>query len=283
MSERQRTRRKRRGIRTGLALAGLAVAAGGLLGPRAAERLREHARHAPFVLESIAVVGAHRVQADAVAEATGLSRGAPLVDLDLQEVELRVEALLAVEDARSMRLPPRRLVVGVTERTPRGWVDPVRPGQPARVVCDDGVPFGPASRDELDALPHLRVAGTAPSGEAHPGLAEAVTLAARLAARGLDAVEIALSRPGDPTGAAVRLRGVEPSVVLGWDPDEEALDRLTSLTDRHAELLAGVRELDLRFAGGAVLRRGVERAPGGAQPAAGTRGGAGPPTKPTTG
>jgi hypothetical protein len=199
------------------------------------------------------VLGARRVPAAAIAQATGLGPGAPLLDVDVGVVERRVADLPAIASARATLLPPDRLVVGVVERVPAAVVE-TGPDAALQLVCDQGMPFAPAGPEDAARLPRLRIAAPVLAGEPQQALGHATALARELAAAGLVPEEVALRGPGDPEGAVVRLRGLTPPVVLGEPPYAGAIERLVQLLSARRELAAASRGIDLRWRHRAVLR-----------------------------
>jgi len=252
----------------GIAAAGAALAVGLLLGPSLASVAAEAAglvRGGLLRLEHATVVGARRIPAPDLVRAAGVARGTPLLDVDPRAVAARVEALAGVRVARVWRLPTGRLVIGVRERVPRA-----RLAGPAawQVVDDAGVPFAPADAGELASLPEVRTRVAVRPGEPHPRLAASVALLRAAEARGLRIASV--RDAGDPAALSVRLPGIPARFVLGEGPWEEPLARLVRLLGRRPQLALRASNVDLRFAGQAVLRGGGEvlGAPKGAPPEA---------------
>jgi cell division protein FtsQ len=254
----------------------LALLAGVSVGPRAGAELLRIARGQPFQVRTVSVVGARRLAADRVARAAAVPGGLPLLDVDVEAVAARVAALPEVAAARALRLPPDRLVVGVTERVARG-VAAAGPGGSPHLVCDEGVAFAPAAGREALGLPRLGSAGGARLGEADPGLARAAHVAAQAAAAGFAVARVEV----DAHEASLHLAGLPARVRLGPAPHAAALARLVQLVARRPDLVGAATLIDVRFADRAVLRS--DDAPEGAQQEATARGFASPSGEPAVG
>jgi cell division protein FtsQ len=263
-----------------LAFAAAAALLGAKAGPPAVRGVAGIARGEAFQLRTIGVTGAHRTPAREIAAAAGLAPGAPLLDLDVALVERRVADLPAIASVRALRVPPDTLVLGVVERQPTGVVE-TGPTGALRVVCREGLPFAPASEREAQELPRLRIAAPVVAGEPQDALREAAALAVSLADAGLRAEEVAITGPGDPDGALVRLRGLPARMVLGRSTRDAAIGRLAKLVASHPDLAAGASVVDLRFPDRAVLRS--EPSPEGDGGKASPRGGAAEPEKRSAG
>ncbi len=249
------------------AVMGLALAAGVAVGPRVGDELQRLARSSPFLVRSVAVVGAKRLSPATIADVAGIPGGSPLLDVDVEAVAARVSALPEVASARALRLPPDRVVVGVTERVAHG-VAAAGPGGRPHLVCEEGVAFAPAqARDAVD-LPRLTAPGRHRLGEPDPLLAQAAHVAAKAAAAGFAVAGVAV----DDADADLRLKGLSARVRLGPAPHDQALARLVQLVARRPDLVDGATTIDVRFADRAVLRS--DDAPKGAQQEAATRGSA---------
>lgn len=71
-----------------------------------------------LAVEDITVVGRRHASGPALLDATGLSRGAPILGVDLDEVRARIEAMPWIERATVQRRLPHHIHVVVTEREP---------------------------------------------------------------------------------------------------------------------------------------------------------------------
>ncbi len=122
-------RRNRRLARpAALALAGLAVIAGGVIAWRAAEPTRLLAGWQDEALGltaawgltvgEITVEGRRHATAASLLEATGLSRGAPILGVEVAAVRARLEAMPWIGEAPVQRRLPRHINIVVREREP---------------------------------------------------------------------------------------------------------------------------------------------------------------------
>ena len=216
----------------------------------------------PPQLEAIAVRGAGQLGSAEVAAATGLPRGVDLRRLHAPDVARRLARHPWIASARAVELPEGRLLVEVVERLAVAMVS--APGSESVFAVDaNGTPFAPAGGLAASELPRLVQSAPVAIGEPDPALAQAVDLAARLAALGLPRpLEIGISAPDDPAGFWLRLEGLAPRVVLGRDPLDARLHALARLLEAGPPELAGAAALDLRFADQVVLRgrrRGIRR------------------------
>jgi cell division protein FtsQ len=121
-------RNRRLALPAALALAGLAVVAGGVAAWRAAEPgralagLQEEALDLTaawgLAVEEITVEGRRHATAPSLLEASGLSRGAPILGVSVEDVRARLEAMPWVEDATVQRRLPQHIHIVVKEREP---------------------------------------------------------------------------------------------------------------------------------------------------------------------
>lgn len=258
------------------AVIAIALGVGVAVGPRVGNEIQRLARSRTFRVRSVAVVGARRLSPTAIVDAAGVSGGSALLDVDVDAVAARVAALPEVASARVLRLPPGRVVVGVTEHVARG-VAAAGPGGSPHLVCSEGVAFAPAQGREALRLPRLAAPGEPQIGEADAGLAQAAQVAAAAAAVGFAVAGVEV----DGADARLQLNGLPARVRLGPAPHDQALARLVQLVARRPDLVAGATLIDVRFADRAVLRS--DDAPKGAQQAATTRGFAPASTEPAAG
>ena len=103
-----------------LAVCVLVVTSAGYAGSRLAESSGESPR---FILAALEIEGLDRLEGRQVMAASGLSVGDNILDLDLQVVQDRIEAMPWVERAVILRKPPDRLVVSLVERQRSAWID----------------------------------------------------------------------------------------------------------------------------------------------------------------
>lgn len=204
-------------------------------------------------VDEVGVAGARITGADVIAEAAGVSLGSPLLLVDLEATQRRVEALPWVEEATVERSLPGSLIIDVVERSPAAMV---RSTDAAVLVDPEGVVLSTAG-----AMPPAFV-GQAPFvsvlvGEAPPGpggrvdgsLADAIGIAARLRA--------------NPAGAVVAVRidhGLRLELVGGATVelgDSDALDaKVQAFRTVYARVdRACLSRLDLRVPTHPVLTR----------------------------
>lgn len=243
----------------------LALGVGVAVGPQVASELQRLARSRAFRVRSVAVVGAQRVSPTTIVDVAGISGGSALLDVDVEAVAARVSALPEVASARALRLPPGRVVVGVTERVAHG-VAAAGPGGSPHLVCNEGVAFAPALGREALRLPRLAAPGRPQIGEADAGLAQAAQVAAAAAALGFAVAGVEM----DGADTDLQLNGLSARVRLGPAPHAQALARLVQLVARRPDLVGSATLIDVRFADRVVLRS--DEAPKGAQQEATTRG-----------
>jgi hypothetical protein len=197
-----------------------------------AETLRAALRRPALQLRRVDFVGTRALEPDALWQAAGIAPGLALVDVDPEAIEAALAANPRIARVRATRLPPDRLVVGVTEREPVAL-----DAQTLEGIDAEGARFAlePAEQGGLPLV----------SGDV-PRALEALA-AARARGIRLARVHAAPSRlEAEPEGESVRL-------VLSPDPAHDLESwlqlRASGLLARHA-----AREVDLRFEGSAVLR-----------------------------
>lgn len=238
------------GALAGIALGGLAGVAGLARGPdrigdlaSVGAALDEHLR-----LRAIEVIGLRALEAEALVADLGLVRGTPLRAIDVEAVAARVSAHPRVATCRVLRIPPDRLLLKVEERRPA-----------ARLASGEGIDLTGARfdlvGDEGADLPRLE-------GEAE----SALPLFRAAEELGLQ-IERALATA--PDDVRFRPAGRDVWVRVGPAPARALRDwlRLAETGLMAGGLVAGGRgtegrEVDLRFAGSAVLR-GFEGDPRG--------------------
>ena len=90
----------------------------------AGNRLTERSEESPrFILAALEIEGLERLEGRDVISATGLSVGDNILDVDLRQVQDRIEDMSWVERALVLRKPPDRLIVSLVERKRAAWVD----------------------------------------------------------------------------------------------------------------------------------------------------------------
>lgn len=214
-------------------------------------------------LESMAIQGNSQLSFNDVALATGVERGHPLAEIDLDQVETRLREQPWIKNAHVLRLPPATLVVRVDEREPRALLaDTSSPDEPGRVrlVDEEGVVFAIASGRE--ELPQFLGGETLETGRGHGLLSDGLSL--------LNTLERAQIEPVVSSGAPLTVQLPDDAsphgwVVLGRLEVVLGQKQLEARVQRLVELLGNqeVRELlrqqdlrvDLRFTGQAVLER----------------------------
>jgi cell division septal protein FtsQ len=250
-------------------LAALVLAGSLAAGAFTASYALAHAR-----VDGISVRGAARVPVAVIAAASGVERGAALAGVDPAQVAARVAQHPWVAEARALRLPSGRLLLGVTERTPAALVA-VPPDGALWAVDAAGVAFAPAAGAELPALPRLVAAAAVEPGQADPDLVTGVALARALPRFRLPpGTEVHLAAPGDADGFSLQLPDLAAQVVLGREEPESRLDELVRLLGSHLPEVEHASRVDLRFRGQAVLDG--DPPPAGAAQAAAPRGGEAP-------
>ena len=205
-------------------------------------------------VERVEVLGAKRLAGSEVADAAGVALGSAW---DMVEPARTRQALTEhawVADAEVARLPGGTVVLEVQEREPMAVIE-ARSGPLG--VDAEGRPFAVLEAEEAEQLPRLRCDRTPPPGEPDERLAQAIRIARSLPERGLDLPEeIAVGDELDPEGVVLRLPGLQARVVLGNESFDERVDLLAELLAQRKTEVEASTQVDLRFAGQAVLRDG---------------------------
>lgn len=232
-----------------VALCAGALVAGAAFGEGVASRLTGMSDRR---LEVIAVRGASHLAPNVVAGAAAVDPGASIGQLDPAVVATTLAEHDWIASAKALRLPTGTLVVEVVEREPAATV---AIGDEIYAVDSAGRPFAVLTESPEPALPRILARDDVTPREAHPELAEAVRLASRLSELGLAVVaEIEVAREGDPEGYALRLATSDTRVVLGRHDLDARLERLARLLAARPDSVAGVAQIDVRFADQMVLR-----------------------------
>jgi len=214
------------------------------------------------LVRSIAVQGHDRLPASAVAEASGVAPGSTMKDLDRAAIASQVAAHPLVREARVAVLPAGRLVVRVEEREPRALLrGPARERAPSNwwLVDETGTPFANTRADAWSRLPRLRSRSEVRDDTASESLRFAIELARGLDDPRFDALsdrEIELPGETGSDGWVIHTRGNPQRVLLGNEAVEPRLERLAMLLEARLPEARTASEIDLRFAGQAVLRSG---------------------------
>ncbi|MCP3986956.1 MAG: FtsQ-type POTRA domain-containing protein [bacterium] len=196
--------------------------------------------------------GNQRVAPEALAALAGIRSGTPLGEIDLQRVSNRIASHPWIASARVTALPPRRLLVGVEERTPRALT---RMAEGMRFVDGSGVAFAPAPA--TSDIPELRGARTQAGEAPNPDLVTGIQILDGLAREGLPApvhVEVGPDREGNRPAFAWRRGEAMQRVVLGEGQLEMKLARLARLVQADLRQARETTQLDLRFSGRVILR-----------------------------
>jgi hypothetical protein len=210
-------------------------------------------------LGSIGVRGASQIPATEIAVATGLPRSANLASVEPEAVARQLESHPWIAKARALPLPTGTLLIDITEVVPRALV---RAGSPEATYLVDGAgtPFAVADATSSLTLPRVDIAGGAVPFEPNDGLVAALRLAGELAAHGLaEPVEIFVSAEDDHAGFSLRLAGLPARIILGREDLDSKLRELARLLAADVPGIGDAAELDLRFAGQAVLRNAQPR------------------------
>ncbi len=240
----------------------------------------------PAVVTAVAVQGTTRLTPAEVALSIGLSRGHAIDDFVPAQLAEDLAAHPWIRSARVAVLPTGTVILDVEERRPRAVLE--RPDAAGIFIDADGVAFAEVrEQDYAEALrlpalsapgrdPRLGVESDAQDLERAPAAVEAVDLTEaltlldhldRLALPGLAQAELphrglVLALPGREAsrGWVLRCAGntrTGTAVILGDGPAAavgERLDRLERLLSAGLRELDRTKEIDLRFAGQAVLR-----------------------------
>jgi cell division protein FtsQ len=209
-------------------------------------------------VDHVRVSGGERTDHGAVAFASGIGRGEPMVSLDTGAVARRIEALPWVRTARVERRWPGTVRVSITERTPAAVV-PVGEGDEARLALVDAsgrvLSDGSDTSDGTAApmppgLPTLAdVRGDVTAGETLDRDARDALAVVAALAEALPGTVAEVSTDLDATlvsGGQVRFGTAE-------DLDDKIVAVETVLADVDVD---GLAVLDVRVPGSPVLTRG---------------------------
>lgn len=224
-----------RGVKRALAAVALAFAAlwaqhHGYLELRA---LREGLRGSVFRLRHVDFVGVRALDRESLWRLAGVEANTPLVDVDPQRIAFAIGKHPRVAHARALRVPPDRLVISISERTP------VAVETASGLAIDAGGARFPLLPGEDERLPRL-------SGE--PRFALPVLAAARDS--GLNLASVDATRAGE---IHVRTLGRAVRLVVGSDARASFAD-WRALSDSDVVESTGAQEVDLRFKRNPVLR-----------------------------
>jgi cell division protein FtsQ len=169
-----------------------------------------------FGVREVTVQGQHRTHSTAVRQAAQVPLDEPLVRIDVQAIERRVEALPTVQRAQVARIWPHTVRISVTEREP---IAVVRHGSQRRYISVDGVDFAPASEQTRLPVIDLDVA-VAPRDRVTTALAVVEQLPRSVKSR-LGAIEVYA-----PTDVRLTLRG---GAVVYWGSAARTVDKAAVL------------------------------------------------------
>ena len=237
------------------AVASLSVAAGAALGTPFGASVTSWL--APANLSQIHVRGAFRLDADLISAATGAALGAPISRQDIPQITERVARHPWVSSARAAVLPGGILIVAIEEQVPEAVVviEVDRGATRLLLVDRHGMPFAPASADDVEVLPHLLPTGRIAEDAPDTRLAAALDLAKRLPEHGLPGtVEIFIAPADDPEGLALHIPAIPGRIVLGWVDLDARLEQLAALLSADLAEVRDASRIDLRFGDQAVLR-----------------------------
>jgi cell division septal protein FtsQ len=186
-----------------------------------------------FRLQHVDFVGVRALDREALWRLTGVGANTPLVDIDPERAAQAIAKHPRVSRARCVRIPPDRLVVSVTERTP------VALEVASGLALDASGARFPTLPGEAERLPQLK-------GE--PRFALPVLAAARDSGMNLASVEA--TSAGE---IHVRTLGRNVRLVVGRDARASFAD-WRQLSDADVVESVGAQEVDLRFKSNPVLR-----------------------------
>ena len=202
-SERARRDRRRRWVRRLIALLVIALIVGSVWAVGWSSM---------FGVREVTVQGQHRTPSSTVRDIAKVPLDQPMVRLDVQAIERRVEALPTVQSAQVARVWPHTVRISLTEREP---VAVVRHGSERRFISADGVDFAPATEQTHLPVIDLDVA-VASRDRVTTGLAVAEQLPAAVKSR-LEAIVVY-----DPTDVRLSLRG---DAVVYWGSAGQTVEK----------------------------------------------------------
>jgi hypothetical protein len=247
-----------------------AAVAGLLLGSFLFEPMVARVAARRFVLDTISVVGAHRIAAEELVGASGIAAGTSALTLDLAAVSERLASHPWITEARVTTFLPRKLLVAVVEREPGAIVE-IGASPTAWLVDASGTPFALATGIDQEMHPTIVGVADAQPGRPHPLLAQGVHIADAVARHGLPSARRVQVGGGDPHALPELLLGPrERRVVLGGGDLEAKLDRLSWVLKADLVEMGAASAIDLRFGSRVILRNGPSHSGG---EATGARGG----------
>lgn len=199
----------------------------------------EWVRSAPFTLKRVVFRGLGTLEGETLVEWADLASEQPLIDVDTDAVEQRLEAHPRVASALALRLPPDRLIVRIDERLPVAILR-----QSGEGVDDTGARF-PLEPGEAAGL--AAITGDAPAQDLIHW-----TLPALEAARQAE-IAVVSARALGPGDILLRAQGSAFDLRVALDP-ARALREFGALRASGILERVPVRTADLRFSGQAVLQ-----------------------------
>ncbi|WP_292027443.1 cell division protein FtsQ/DivIB [Brevundimonas sp. UBA2416] len=194
-----------------------------------------------FKLEKVHIQGASPMAQQAVLDATGLYKGQPILDVDLEKVRQSVTHVGWVKDAQIVRLLPDTLVIAVKEReTLAVW----QTGGRTFVIDGGGRAIPEADPGRFPQLPLI-------VGEGANDAAAAILPAVQSRPRLRDRLEALVRVDGRRWDLRLKDGGI---VQLPAVDEESALIRLDQLDERQRILELGFERIDLREPGLIALR-----------------------------
>jgi cell division protein FtsQ len=224
----------------------------------AAFSLRDFVLESPyFSVREIQVRGADKVSGDEVVAMAGLRRGMSIWSIDLDAIEKKISRHAWVRRVAVRREFPRRVIIDVTERTPKAIVALRK----LYYVDADGMVFkevGPGENVKFPLLTGLRAEQFAASDPiTRKRIQDALRLSEMMVQRSHSLSEIHFAKPDR---LVVYTTAYPIALHMGWGNWSEKLDRM----ERLLELWKGNEErlasLDMSFRDQVVARlRKLER------------------------
>jgi len=247
-----------------LIVAGLSILAV-TMRPSLRAQWQQFVRAEVFQVRSVEVQGVDRRFAEQVVGLLDIPSGTPLIELDVQELSLRLQEQPQIADARIMRLPPSHLLIAIDKRVALALAE--LPERKSPYLVDyEGRPYAVAQ--EPTTLPMLKGVSDLQPGVPNAQLATAIRVSQLLAQNGLpEASEIILGAPRDPNRLTLVLKETKQNVLLRQADYETQLRGFAHLLSAGLPEFAKASEIDLRFRNQVILR-GIPPSEGG-----GARGG----------
>jgi hypothetical protein len=226
-----------------------------------------------FALETVSVLGAHRISVEELVHTSGVAAGTSVLSLDHAEISRRLASHPWISEARVISLLPRKLLMAVVERETAAVAE-IGTTANAWLVDENGAPFAPATAIDREVHPTIVGIPDAQPGHPHPLLAQGVYIARAVGERGLPpARRVRVGGADLRTIPELRLGSGERTVVLGGGDLEAKLDRLSWVLEADLAEAGETSTIDLRFGGQVILRSGP---PLSGDEATGARGGVDP-------